>query len=244
MHIEPERLRELTDEVDQLHHESMRTVQDNLADVHFGERGGDLRRARRRFLKRSVVGGAVLTVGSTVLPVSRLVPAAWAQATPSDKDIVAFAQSVELAAVKAYGAAASSGKLSQGALDVVRTFAGHHQDHADAFGALLGTPDAPAAGKANQKVLATFTPKIQAATDEAAVLEVAYTVEEAAAATYYFALGALSDQKTASGAATILPVESQHAVVLATILKKPASDYLAAFQTGTNALNPDDYPVR
>jgi hypothetical protein len=44
-------------------------------------------------------------------------------------------------------------------------------------------------------------------------------------------------------AASILPVESQHAVVLAMILGKDPRDTFPTFQTQDQALKPDEFPV-
>src|SRR5438105_13972779 len=67
--------------------------------------------SRRRFLAGLGLGSAALVVGSAVMPMGKLMPKAWAQTTPSDGDIAAFAASVEYAAVAAYMAAAKSGKV-------------------------------------------------------------------------------------------------------------------------------------
>jgi hypothetical protein len=78
------------------------------------------------------------------------------------------------------------------------------------------------------------------------VLQVLYTVESAAASTYLYALGALQDNATLSLAASILPVESQHAVILGILLNKDAktnADFLPSFITQDPALTPDKYPV-
>ena len=48
---------------------------------------------------------------------------------------------------------------------------------------------------------------------------------------------------TRASLATILPVESQHATVLATALGKPASEYLIDFLTTDAAVDPADYPA-
>src|SRR4051812_17158023 len=53
-----------------------------------------------------------------------------------DQAIAGYAQSVELAAVAAYTAAAPV--LSAGTLPVAQLFMTHHQQHADAFGAVAG----------------------------------------------------------------------------------------------------------
>jgi rubrerythrin len=182
----------------------------------------------------------VVAAGTMLAPVSAFMPAAWAATAPSDADLAKFAASLELAAVGAYQAAVKTGKLSAASVAVGTLFASHHQDHADALNSILG---AAAVKAGNKTVLAAFGPKIASAANEAAILEIAYTVEEAAASTYLYALGSISDLTNAGALATILPVESQHATVLATVLKKPATDYLIDFLTLDNALDPAKYPA-
>ena len=46
-----------------------------------------------------------------------------------------------------------------------------------------------------------------------------------------------------STAASILPVESQHAVVLGSVLGKPATDYVPSFETTDAAVDPTKYPI-
>jgi len=235
------RIRELSEEVDQLHHESMRTAHQDLAEVHFGEVAGELRPARRRFLAQAAAGSA-LVIGSSVVPIGRLLPAAWAQDDPSDTDLATFAASLELAAVAAYNTAVGTGKLSGPGAAIGSMFAGHHQDHADALNAILG--EEAVVEQANPAVLKEFGPKITGAADEDAILEVAYGIEEAATSTYLFSLGVIRDPRQAGALATILPVESQHATVLASMLDKDPGDYLIDFITDENALDPADYPAR
>lgn len=241
MPIDRRRLRELSAEVDQLHHESMRTARQDLAEVHFGEVADELRPGRRRFLAQAAAGSA-LTLGATVLPVGRFLPAAWGAEEPSDADLAAFAAGLELAAVAAYNTAAGTGKLSGPASAVGTMFAGHHQDHADALNDILG--EEAAVEKANPAVLKEFGPKLTGAANEKAILRVAYSIEEAAASTYLFALGVIRDPKQAGAVATILPVESQHATVLGSMLDMDPGEYLIDFVTTEHALDPADYPAR
>lgn len=240
MQIDKRQLGVLSEEVDQLHHESMRTIRDDLAEIHFGEIAKATRGSRRDFMKKAGIGGAALTVGSMVAPVSRFLPAAWAQETPDDATLAKFAAGLELAAVAAYGVAVGTGKLSDATKTVGQMFAGHHQQHADALNSILG--DA-AVEKANKSVVAAFGPMIEKAADEDAILDAARQVEEGAASTYLFALGAIADATTAGALATILPVESQHATVLATVLGLPADQYLLDFVTQDNVLDPAKYPA-
>ena len=233
MQIDKRRLAELSDEVDQLHHESMRTLRDGAT--------------RRSFLTKAATGGGLLTFGSMVAPVSRLVPAATAQEeeedTPvsDDVELATFMAGLELAAVEVYRAAAATGKLTNAGNQIATMFGGHHQDHADALNEIIG--EDAAVTEPNGALVDEFGPMIRAAADEAAILEIAYSLEEAAASTYLVAVGELEDARNAGTLATILPVESQHATVIATALGKPASEYLIDFLTPDAAVDPADYPA-
>jgi hypothetical protein len=171
---------------------------------------------------------------------TRLFTPAFAQSL-DDATIAAFAESVELAAVAAYEAAAGSGKVTTPAVvEAATMFAGHHSEHGAAFGGAAGDK---ATGMANAALLAELGPQLEAAPDETAILELAYTVENAAAATYMFALGALTTAAALQLTASILPVESQHAVVLGQVLGKPATEFVPSFETDTAAIKPDKYPL-
>ena len=126
MQIDKRRLAELSDEVDQLHHESMRTLRDGAT--------------RRSFLTKAATGGGLLTVGSMVAPISRFVPAATAQEAPvsDDVELAMFMAGLELAAVEIYRAAAATGKLTNAGNQIATMFGGHHQDHADALNEIIG----------------------------------------------------------------------------------------------------------
>ncbi len=230
----------MADDVDKEHRAGMTSMSEDLHKIHFeGDVADELRESRRDLFKKAAVGGGVLTAAAALGPITNLVPSAWAQNTPSDADLARFAQSVELAAVAAYGAAGQTGKLDATASAVGQLFSSHHQDHADAFNPILKDQ---AVTKPNAKVVSTFAPMIQGAADQAAILEIAYKIEEAAASTYLFALGVVAADSAAL-LSTILPVEGQHATVIGTVLKKPIGDYVPPFVTVDNALNPSDYPV-
>jgi Ferritin-like domain len=239
--ISERELARLVRDVDDTHREGMTTMAADIAQLHHGELAA-VRRGRQRTLVRAAgLGGAAVALGSVLVPMGRLVSAAGAQS--GDAGVAAFAESVELAAVAAYMAAAQSGKVTTKAvLDAATTFAGHHKEHGAAFGAAAGSA---ATAKANQKLLDVVAPQLQAAADEKAVLEIAYSLENAAAATYLFALGALTSTAALQLTASILPVESQHAIVLGTVLAKPATDktYLPSFQSEDEAVTPDKFPI-
>jgi rubrerythrin len=141
-----------------------------------------------------------------------------------DQSIAGYAQSVELAAVAAYTAAAPV--LSAATLPVAQLFMMHHTQHAAAFGAVAGSKAVTAPNKA---LIAAVTPALQAIKDEMGALEFAFMLENQAAYTYAAALTLLQDPAYAAATATILPIEAQHAVVLGLALGKPVT---AVFPTG------------
>jgi rubrerythrin len=200
MHLSSRALRRLAADVDEFHHQQMKTFKEESADLHL-----DAVRSSRR--------------GLLVAALSL-----------DDQSIAGYAQSVELAAVAAYTAAAPV--LATATKPVAELFMSHHQQHADAFGAVAG--DKKATGP-NQKLVAALTPTLQGIKDEMAALEFAYTLENQAAYTYAAALTLLQDPKYAAATATILPIEAQHAVVLGLALGKSVPDVFPtqAFESTT-----------
>lgn len=236
-------LRRAAYQVDEQHREGMASLPEELRELHFGTTGRKLAEGRRRFMKQVGLGSVMFTMGSAFLPASRLMPAAWGQgdegAPLDDLTIAIFAEQVELAAVAAYEAAAGTGLLDATAVEVGTLFATHHGDHAGAFASLAG---ADATGTPNQAILDAFGPMIAEAADQAAILEIAFQLEQGAASTYHFALGVLGADAAAL-TSTILPIEAQHAVVLGGVLGKEPADYLPPFETSDEALDPTTYPL-
>lgn len=161
--------------------------------------------------------------------------------TSGDAGINAFAQSLELALVQAYAELSNSGKLATpDAVDATSAFAGHHQEHAAALGLLAGSR---ATTTPNGRLATMLSARVRNAPDERAALEVAFTLENEAASTYLFALGSLEATQALQLGASILPVESQHAVVLATLLHKAPGETFPPFETQDQAFRPDEFPA-
>ena len=237
MEISERRLRRLTVAVDEQHRDGMATLASDIAELHAETRS--LRaHSPRSFLRAAGVGAGGLAVGTSVLTFRSLLPAGAEELT--DVDIAAFAESVELATVEAYKAAAGSGKLQPAMIKVGTTFAGHHAEHAQAF---AGASGGKATGKPNPKLLEAVGGQLQGAADQAAILAIAYDLENAAAATYLFALGALKSEAALALTASILPVESQHAAVLGSALGKPATEFVPSFGTQDRAVDPAEFPA-
>jgi hypothetical protein len=225
--ISAQELRQLASSVDDMHHDAMRGFSEATSELHLAVANG----SRRRFVRNAGLagaGGALLTaVGGALLPsLSGLGGVAGAQGL-TDTVIAGYAQSVELAAVAAYTAAAPA--LKGDPLAVAQLFLSHHQQHADAFGSVAKGDARPAA---NPKVVAAVTPTLdqvaaavkdgKAGTEALTgqVLEFARVLENQAAYTYAAALTALTDPAYAAATSTILPIEAQHATVLAIALGK------------------------
>ena len=218
MHLTARQLKSLAQDVDDLHNEGMKSFAEETADLHLDAS----RAARRRLLAGTGLGGVAVLAAPLLLP--RGLSARVAAQGLDDQTIAGYAQSVELAAVAAYGAAAPA--LSPATLPVAELFLGHHQAHADAFGAVAGNK---AATGPNAALVAAVTPILESITDETGALEFAFVLENPAAYTYAAALTLLQDPAYAAATATILPIEAQHAVVLGLALGKPVED---VFPTG------------
>jgi rubrerythrin len=145
-----------------------------------------------------------------------------------DAGIAAFAQSVEVALVQAYQDLAATGKVTTpAAVDMTTTFATHHQDHARALGDAAGSG---AASGPNAKLAHGFRTEIRNAPDENTALDVVLGLENEAASTYLFVLGALEAPDALRLAGSILPVESEHAVALAELVGKNPRETFPTFE--------------
>jgi len=189
---------------------------------------------RRHFLQ----GVGVAGLAATALPVTSLSRPVFAQEA-GDAAITAFVESIELAMVEAYGRIDVEVLTPQLAATVV-AFADHHREHAAALAEVAG--DA-ATGEANRELLEDLDGRLARARDEAAVLELAFSLEGSAAATYLFALGALEARGALELAASVLPVESEHATVFGAALDRPPSELVPAFGNQDAAFKPDSFPI-
>lgn len=241
MEISERELRQLTTDVDEAHCDGMVTMASDLRELHTETRLLRATASRRDLFRKAGLGAGALTVGSVVLPFSKILPVA-AQEEPelADDDIAAFAESVELAAVEAYRAAATSGKLAAPVAAVGAMFAGHHQEHAGAFARVAGRK---ATGNPNPALVQAVAGQLRNAPDQAGVLRIAYDLENGAAATYLFALGALKSESALTLAASILPVESQHAVVIGQVLGETGEDLVPTFENQDRAIDPAKFPT-
>src|SRR5258707_56133 len=115
MEISDQELRRLVRDVDDQHRAGMETLDEELTQVHAsrpapgggdGDGGGDADGAsgtsRRGFLRRAAFGGLTFAIGTATVSVVDLLeatPAGAADEVPTDAQLVAFSESVELALV-------------------------------------------------------------------------------------------------------------------------------------------------
>jgi hypothetical protein len=255
MAISEAQLAALTAEMDEAHRGTLPDM--HAAVTEWVETHGRAERAanlsRRGFLATGglvVVGGAVLAACGS----SSKSPAGSPTTTSSggaslDVQAAAMAASLENLAVFAYHAgiqAATAGQLGTVPPAVV-TFAttakAQHTDHANAWNAIV-------TGAGYAKVTTTdpaVTPTVQSdfaqVKDVPGLAHLALTLEDIAAATYLNALGVVTSKQAISTAATIQPVEMQHAAILNFVLGKYPVP--GAFASTSGARPPGDYqPVK
>jgi hypothetical protein len=243
------RIRRLVEQVDEQHREAMRTIEDDLGELHFGARSAAADESRRRFVRSLGVGSAV-ALGAVAVPTAMLAGPASAQTSGSSSDeeelpagdlaIVEFAVGLELAAEAAYAAAVDSRLFDSAQDDLARTFGRHHHEHAVALATLAGR-DAETVGLPNSAIVDAIAPRIQSGGTANGVWEVLFGVEQGAAATYLQTLGTFESAAAAGPAATILPIESQHATVIGSMVELPIDEWMPPFQTTEGAFDPATY---
>ncbi|HEX7169091.1 MAG TPA: ferritin-like domain-containing protein [Acidimicrobiales bacterium] len=241
MEISERELRLLTADADDHHRDGLATMAADVRELHAATR--TLRSTRREMLARAVAAAGTVAVGSATLPLAGLLPAAAQEGeeeTFDDPTLAAFAESVELVAVEAYTQAAQTGFLSSALTLAGQTFADHHRQHAAAFASIAGSK---AKGKANERLMRAVADQLRNAQDQSGLLRVALDIENAAAATYLFALGVLESEAAQRLAASILPVESQHAVVIGQALGIPLDSAVPTFENQDRAVDPTIFAI-
>ena len=242
----------MTADLDEMHHASLpalRDAVDSWKQLHHDLRSkaGDVSKtsaSRRQFLMGSgvVVGGLALAACSSSSKSSpATTPATSAPATSGggkltgDLAIVALAAGLENLAVGTYEAgikAAMAGKLGAVPPAVV-TFAmtaqSHHKDHAAAWNSVLMTAKKPAVTGVDKTGKAgVVDPAFAKVTDVAGLAKLALALENVAAATYLNGLSLIEGAAGIQTAATIQPVEMQHAAILNFVLGQyPVPDAFA-----------------
>jgi hypothetical protein len=195
--------------------------------------------SRRTVLRQALTGGAVVTIGATVVPVAGLVrPAAAQEAKPlTPAELAGFAEAVELAAAAVYSK--ESGRLTTPALQqAAAAFGDHHRQHAAAYAP--GAAD-KATGQPNARLVQVVTDELGDTRNEQGVAKVFFDMEMALAGTHTYLLGLLKDPGALRLAASVLPVEAQHATVFGTAAAQPIDKIVPSFESEDQKLDPALY---
>jgi hypothetical protein len=160
-------------------------------------------------------------------------------AAVADDELAAFLQSAELATVHLYEVGASL-LTSPAAVRTTAACAAHHRAHAAALATLAGPS---AATGPNAALLANLAPSLQVLQSEDDELGFLFSLEGQLAGTYEWAMSRFTGAPAVQQAATILPVECQHAVELGMLLSKPVSELVGVFQADDGYLDPHEFPL-
>ncbi|MEY2478995.1 MAG: hypothetical protein QOG87_4310 [Actinomycetota bacterium] len=205
--------------------------------------------SRRAVLRGALTGGAVVTIGTAVVPVAGLLRPAAAQEAEkplTEPELAAFAEAVELAAVAAYAQAAP--KLTDPALQrATAGFGEHHREHAARFAA---ASEGKATGQPNPMLLQVVTDQLRDAADAKGTAKVLYDLESGLAGTHLYALGVSKSAPALQLTASVLPVESAHAAQIGLAVGLPLAPPSTAeaapavappFETEEKRLDPTVY---
>jgi Ferritin-like domain len=236
-------LRSMTADLDEMHRSTLPVMKEALAEwaeLHHELRSGAARvsPSRRGFLMGAGValGGLALAAcgssskSSTPAAVSTSTPTSGTPTTGSGKltgdlAVVALAASLENLAVQTYAAgisAATAGKLGTVPPAVVtfaQTAKSHHTQHAAAWNAVLAGANKTAVTGVDTTVkTAVVDPAFSRVKDVGGLAKLALQLENVAAATYLEAISVVTAPAGIKTAATIEPVELQHAAILSFVL--------------------------
>ncbi len=163
---------------------------------------------RRMFLGKS---GLLLSGAAVALMAGQdaLAAAKGVEAGSGDVQILNTALGAELEAIAAYQLGAESGLLQKPALELAKTFQGHHKEHADVLSktiAKLGGK--PVAAKAKYQF------PVETLKNQNDVLRFASMLEKGAVSAYLGAVPLFGNRDLAKAAASILGDEAMHWAIL------------------------------
>ncbi|MGH9920688.1 MAG: ferritin-like domain-containing protein, partial [Nitrososphaerales archaeon] len=176
----------------------------------------------------AAIGGVLLAAcssgGSSPPTATRPSGSSSPASLTGDLKVAGLAASLENLGVYAYGAgikAAQAGKLGSVPPAVV-TFAttamGQHQQHAAAWNSVITGAGKKAVTETDPALTPTVNQMFGQVTDVGGLAKLALEIENIAAQTYQAGIGALSSTKAIQTAASIQPVEMQHAAILNLVL--------------------------
>jgi hypothetical protein len=141
-----------------------------------------------------------------------------------------FAASLEVLAVNTYGAALEAAiDYPPAVAEFATVVQGHHQEALDEWNALLTTLGESEVTEPPAELETTVNGIFAEATDVVAVAELALMLEQIAADTYFAAIPTIENADALALAASIQPIDMQHAAVLNYVLGNyPVPDTFAS----------------
>jgi len=214
----------MTNDLEQIHNDVGMPAMDR-AVREWTERS---RTSRRGFLigVGAVAGGTILAAcssgssGSTTTTSGGSSGSSTAGKLTGDLAVAALAASLENLAVAAYGdvlTAAGAGKLGTvppAVSTFVTTVKGQHTQHAQAWNSAITAAGHPAVTTPDPVLTPVIVADFKKVTDVPGAAKLALMLEEVAGATYQSAVGAVKAMSSVQVAASIQPVELQHAAIL------------------------------
>ncbi len=207
---------------------------------------------RRQFLRLgglAIAGAALLAAcggddddntAASVTSTTTAATSTTAGGSSMDLTLAKTAASLEKLAVDTYQTAIDSGLVTTAAIgDAAKLFQSHHQAHYDALNGVVTQSGGTKITEGNAAVKqAVVDPAVKAAKSEADIVNLAFTLEDAAAQTYVYAATQLSTPQLRSTIMTIGGVEARHRALLAVVAQKkaPAAVFPAAFFKSDNPL--------
>ncbi len=179
---------------------------------------------RRRFL---TIGGTSLLLtavaaacGSTVPEAAVPPPTTLPPASSADATALRTASSIEFAAIQLYSKALAGNLIvSSSVSNAFKLFETHHPDHSTLLQGKTTDAGAQPYTQPNSLIMDTvITPRLDQATSERDLTQLAYDFEKAVAATYQADTGSFSDPTYNVTAMAIGGIEARHVAVLANLL--------------------------
>jgi len=267
MHLSEAELRAMSADLDAMHHDlTLPALKSSLAEWTEEIQAGDTRRrgsfARRRFL--TVTGGAagaalLAACSSSSSTTAAVATSAGATASGAamnggegqqlagDLRVVALAASLENSGIATYAAgikAATAGQLGTVPPAVVtfaQTAMSQHQDHQKAWNAVLIAAGKQPVTTVDPVVQPTINTAFAKVTNVTGLAKLALLVENTAGETYQNGLSVIKSTAGIKTAASIQPVEFQHAAILNFLLGNYPVP--AAFTGVSSARRVSDYQV-
>jgi hypothetical protein len=229
-HISEHELNRLTEDLCEMHRDeglpAMEHAAQELAEAARPS-VGRARSSRRTFLLgvgASVAGGAVLAACSSSAPSTSSTMSGSGGALSGDLQVAGMAASLENLAVDTYQSAISAaqgghlGTVPPAVVTFAQTAKAQHADHAKAWNAILQQAGKQPVRSPDPVLKPTVDQALAKVSDVPGVAKLALMLENVAAQTYQAGVGALASPAAVRTAATIQPVEMQHAAILYFIL--------------------------